>query len=70
MEVRRALNQKLILTDFKIETSYKTMPQNETAKIIDADQDYYLFIIFDRHWMSYIWFIFSNLEESNHLIAN
>ena len=58
MEVRRALNQKLILTDFKIETSYKTMPQNETAKIIDADQDDPLthwillpvsFFILDRH---------------------
>ena len=42
--------------------------QNETAKIIDSDQDYYqdyyLFIILVRHWMTYIWFIFSTLEDN------
>ena len=39
MEVRRALNQKLILTDFKIGLAIKPCHKNETAKIIHVDAD-------------------------------
>ena len=39
MEVRRALNQKLILTDSKLTLAIKPCHKNETAKIVDADQD-------------------------------